>query len=271
MSERDPDAPPAGLSAAAQARWREVWPRLAGKTVDRDTLRTYCQLWVRWREAEDTIATTGQLTRTGKGRVVASPLIAIASQAGGQVRALESRLGLKTVEDAPPSVAPGGLLTRRELAALLDINMMTVTKWERDGLPIAEIGRKGKPSKYLEGDVRAWLDAREKEADRGDVSSVAKAKARQATAQAELAEQAYLARAGRLLPAEEVERVWSAEVEAVRSAILATYTTQADTVHRAAVLDGVAGVEKELKRMAYDLLRQLSRKKSSTPAHGTAA
>src|SRR6185369_15904806 len=61
------------------------------------------------------------------------------------------------------SVTPDGsnLLTRRQLAELLAVNMQTVTKWGRDGLPIAHVGRKGKPSLYDEAAVRAWLAARE--------------------------------------------------------------------------------------------------------------
>jgi hypothetical protein len=136
--------------------------------------------------------------------------------------------------------------------------MQTVTKWERAGLPIAEQGRLGKPSRYAEAAVRAWLDSREVEARRSGVAEVSTERARKERAQALLAEQSYEARSRSLLPADEVERVWSAEVAAVRTAILASYTTQADAVHRAGVLDGVGGVERELKRIALELLRELS-------------
>lgn len=151
-----------------------------------------------------------------------------------------------------------GLLTRRQLALAIGVHMMTVTKWERDGMPIAERGRKGKPSTYREADVRAWLAAREEAAKKSGVVDVAHERARKERARAILDEQLYQARSRELLPAAEVEKSWNAEVQAVRAAILATYTTQADRVHRAAVLEGVSGVEQALKDMAYELLRELS-------------
>ena len=42
----------------------------------------------------------------------------------------------------------GALVTRRELADLLTLQPMTVTKWEQLGMPIAKRGRKGRPSLY---------------------------------------------------------------------------------------------------------------------------
>lgn len=254
-----PPPPPADLNPAAKARWTAVVPMFQGREVDLDALRTYCQLWARWREAEDGIAKTGQLTKAPGGRVVASPLLAIANQAATQVRALEDRLGIGPGGARPAEPEPTGeLLTRRELAARLDIHMQTVCKWERDGMPIAQRGRKGKPSLYRETDVRAWRDAREAAAQKAGLVDVAQERARKERAQAILAEQAYRARERELLPAADVERAWNAEVQAVRAAILATYTTQADRIHRAAVLEGVSGVEAELKSMAHELLRELS-------------
>jgi phage terminase Nu1 subunit (DNA packaging protein) len=59
------------------------------------------------------------------------------------------------------------LATRRELADVFGVHMMTVTKWERDGLPIAELGRKGKPSRYRVADCMQWFVAREVKARGG--------------------------------------------------------------------------------------------------------
>jgi hypothetical protein len=121
---------------------------------------------------------------------------------------------------------------------------------------------------YREADVRAWRDARESAAQKSGLVDVAQERARKERAQAVLAEQAYQARARELLPAVEVEKAWNAEVQAVRAAILATYTTQADRVHRAAILEGVSGVETELKAMAHDLLRELSAPALEAPISG---
>lgn len=95
-------------------------------------------------------------------------------------------------------------------------------------------------------------------------------RARRERAQAVVAEQLFETRQRQLLPVEEVERVWAAEVGAVRAAILATYTTQADRLHRVAVLEGVAGVEAALKDLAHDLLRELASTERALPAFSSA-
>lgn len=257
--------PPADLKPDAQARWRSVAPQLAGRgPVDLEALRTYCQVWARWRQAEDGISKGGQLTKTPQGRIVPSPLVGLAKDAGAQVLALETRLGIGA--HAPEAPAASDLVTRRDLASRMGVHMQTVTKWERDGMPIAERGRKGKPSTYREADVRAWRDAREAAAKTPVGVDVAQERARKERAQALLAEQTHQARSRELLPAAEVEKVWAAEVHAVRTAVLATYTTQADRVHRAAVLEGVGGVEAELKAIAHELLRELERPDRALPA-----
>ncbi len=253
--------PPKELTVDAQARWTSVLPALLSRgAVDLETLRTYCQVWARWRQAEDALARGGQITKTPTGRFVPSPLLQVSKDAANQARALEARLGITlAVTDAPAGTeSHGDLLTRRDLAAQLGVHMMTVTKWERDGLPVAARGRKGKPSTYREADVRAWIAARETAAKRDGLVDVAQERARKERAQATLAEQTYQARQRELLPAGEVAQIWGAEVQAVRTAILATYTTQADRVHRVATLEGVAGVERELKAIAHELLRELS-------------
>ncbi len=248
--------PPSSLTGAALDRWQAVEPKLPA-TIDPALLATYCQVWARWKQAEDGIAKTGQLVKNSSGRPVANPLIAIAKDAGTQVRALEQKLGITFADQADPEPS-GPLLTRRALAAAFGVHMQTVTKWEQDGLPIAKRGRKGKPSTYRESDVKAWLEAREAAASKSGMVDVAQERARKENAQAKLAEQTYQVRARTLLPAEEVARLWSAEVTAVRSVILSSYTTHADRVYRAATVDGLAGVELALKDLAYEILRELA-------------
>jgi P27 family predicted phage terminase small subunit len=236
-------------------------------TFDAELLATYCQVWSRWREAESTIAKTGQLIKTKGGGVAANPMIAIANQASAQVRALEQRLGIPTAEreeeDAKEARASARgssrLMTRWELAALFGHHRQTVTKWERDGLPVAVRGRKGKPSKYRERDVRAWLQQREEAAKQpGSVFDVAKEKAGLAREQADLTRQTRLARARDLLPRDEVERIWTAEIAAVRAKLLAWPMTLADQVHRVAVLEGLPGVERVLQEAVRQVLRELA-------------
>jgi len=248
---------PDTLTTLAEDRFRAVKAQLAGRRVNDSELRSYCQVWARWRQAEDGIALSGQLVKNAAGRAVASPLLRIAHQALREVRALEKSLGL--VDAGAGSVDDDDrLLTRRELAKALDKHMMTVTKWERDGLPVARRGRKGKPSLYREADVRAWVAAREDAAARGTTVDVAAERARKERAQATLAEQSYAMRARLLLPADEVDRIWSAETTAVRNKLLAVPATSADLIHRAGITSGVAGVMRALEKIVHDILTELA-------------
>lgn len=250
-------APPAKLSAAAAARWRDVVRDRPGP-FDLELLANYCLVWVRWQEAEAAISKAGVLIRTQQGRAVPNPYLAVSKQASRDVMALEARLGLAGPPDSGDPGASDRLLNRRDLAALFGVHMQTVTKWERDGLPVAQRGRKGRASLYREGQVRAWLTAREEAAKTGAGVDVAAARAAKDTWQAKLAEQAYLVRSRSLLPAEEVARMWAAEVLAIRTIILGSYATATDKVLRAATVDGRAGVERELMAIADAALRELA-------------
>ena len=122
-------------------------------------------------------------------------------------------------------MAPG-LLTRRELAALPDlpgqdgpVHMQTVTKWEREAMPVAERGRRGRPSRYDEAAVRAWLQVREETAKAG-APDLARERARKERAQAVLAEQLYAVRAGKLVDAATVEREQFEIARTVRDRIM---------------------------------------------------
>lgn len=267
MSTRRPKIvdPPKALKPEAAKRWRAVYAQVAAHgPVDVELLTGYCLVWARWRQAEFTVAQAGPLTKAPNGRIVANPMVAVANQTATHVRELEARLGLTAPAGEPHTQHPAPddeaerPVTRKVLAARLNVHMQTITVWERQGLPIYERGRRGRPSTYLESQVRAWQAAREQAAKANGHVDVAQERARKERAQAVLAEQTFQARSRQLLPADEVERRWTAEVQATRTKILATYTTQADRVHRAAILEGVPGVERVLKAIAYELLRELS-------------
>ena len=159
-----------------------------------------------------------------------------------------------------------GLVTRRSLAVALGVHPQTVTKWEREGLPIAERGRKGRPSLYCESDVRAWLAQREAAAKDLESLDLVAERARKEHWQAQLAEQQFQVRAGRLIPVDDVERTWSHQVAAVRAKFLAMPTALSDRLHRAATLEGVAAVEATLQAAIYDALRELSGAEPTPPA-----
>jgi P27 family predicted phage terminase small subunit len=269
--------PPAGLAGEALARWQAVAPALARRgALDRDLLATYCQVWARWRGAEAGIAQTGQLAKGPKGRVMASPLIGIANQTATRVRALETRLGIVAEASAPPApdarrrraAADRGRITRRELAARLDVHMMTITKWERDGMPIAERGERGRPSLYDEAEVRAWIQARDEAVKSGHTVDVAQERAKKERAQAALAEQTYQIRAGELVSRADWELAKAAENSAIKAHLLGWSTTLADRLYRAATLEGVPGIERLLAETVREVLRELADGRHATQEKG---
>lgn len=172
----------------------------------------------------------------------------------------------KRTSSAESEQDDAALLTRRELSELLSVHPMTVTKWERDGLPIAQRGRKGKPSYYREVEVRAWLQAREEAAQQVGPVDGAMERALKDRWDRMLKEQTHAVRARKLLPADEVERAWAAEIAGARALILSSYTAAADRVFRAATLDGLGGVERELKAVAFTVLRELAARATEDPA-----
>lgn len=151
-----------------------------------------------------------------------------------------------------------GLLTRAELAKILNCHPMTIVKWGEDGMPIAERGSRGRPSYYREPEVRAWLQARDAAARHPAALSLAAERAQKERFQAALAEQTLRIRARELLPREEVERAWSARIAATRTKLLAWSITVADKAHRAAALEGLPGVERVLEEEVHQILRELA-------------
>lgn len=149
------------------------------------------------------------------------------------------------------------LVTRLALASRLSCVVRTITKWEREGLPVATRGKGGQPSLYDLAEVRAWLAERQKRT-RHDSAALMSARCRKERAQAAESEQRVALRAGRLIPVEEVERVWSAEVAAVRARLLVIPTTLADKLHLVGTLEGAPGIERELQAAVYEVLTELA-------------
>jgi phage terminase Nu1 subunit (DNA packaging protein) len=149
------------------------------------------------------------------------------------------------------------LLTRRGLAAALECDIRTISKWQDDGMPCAQRGRGGRPSRFNVAQCRAWLEARRLATAQTHVD-LALERARKERAQAQLAEQTYRARAGELLEREDVRRTWAAVVVAIRTKLLALPVTLADKVHRAALLEGAVGVERVLEAEIRNVLVELA-------------
>jgi phage terminase Nu1 subunit (DNA packaging protein) len=150
------------------------------------------------------------------------------------------------------------LLTKRELAEALDCDVRTIAKWQDEGLPVAVRGRGGRGSQYDEAACRAWKQVRDETAAGDEPVDLVRERARLARAQAVLAEQKYAVNARQLLPADEVERAWSAEQAAVRAKLLALPQAFADRLHRAAVKKGVAGADAAIREMVDEVLSELA-------------
>lgn len=193
-----------------------------------------------------------------------------AKRAKKRSRAAKAGPKAEAAQKAPPGPARRarkpiprpGLKTRRELAELMGLNMDTVTRWERAGMPIVERGGRGRPSFYDPEAVRAWLkerDAAARASTNGPLDPTQE-KARRERWQAMVARQTYLMRKRALLPAEEVEREEAARVAAARAKLLQVPTAYADGLHRTALVEGAAGLEKALRKMVNEVLAELARR-----------
>jgi len=150
------------------------------------------------------------------------------------------------------------LLTRRELAAELGKNMGTITKWEQQGLPVREPGRKGKASLYSLADATRWLEEREANAQTSGTADLARERARKERAQARYSEIQGRLLAGELVPVNEIERAWINENIAVKSKFLSFPAMYADQLCSVAELEGPTGVESFLRSAIETLLLDLS-------------
>jgi P27 family predicted phage terminase small subunit len=95
--KRLPPSPPDHLSAEARAEWDRVVPELSRldliKAEDRAALAAYCEAWSTFVQASATVQAEG-LTIEAKQGVLAHPAVAIARNAGREVRAWAAHFGL---------------------------------------------------------------------------------------------------------------------------------------------------------------------------------
>lgn len=139
----------------------------------------------------------------------------------------------------------------------MGVVMQTITKWERDGMPIATRGTRGRPSLYDAAACEAWRAARDAAAETA-THSLEQARIQKELSQAALNRQTAAIRAGQLLKREDVERTWAKHVAAVRNRLLHLPTALADRLHRLATLEGPSAVEAALQEAVGDVLRELA-------------
>jgi len=162
---------------------------------------------------------------------------------------------------APAAVGP--LFTRTELAGLLGVNPVTITKWQGEGLPVAVRGGRGVESKYRMADIWKWGLGRERAragltGGAGDLSLPLE-RAKLARVQTRRGELEVRKREGELLEAADVGRTWSLMVLAIRAKLLALPQAVAERLVAAAAGEQpAAAVEAELAGEVRDALRELA-------------
>lgn len=146
---------------------------------------------------------------------------------------------------------------RRQLAKVLGVSLRQITELEAAGIVVpSSRGRGGRPSVYaLEAVVPRYVQHLTSAPSAG---AEREARRRRDEAQARLLEQTHCARERELLPRHEVDKLWSAEVAAVRAHLLAWTDGITDQVHRASALEGVAGVQRVIEKEIRIVLTELS-------------
>ena len=98
--------PPAYLDAATAAEWMQLAPKLAAlgllTTIDEQALATYCQVWIRWKDAQAHIAQDGMVI---EGRI--SPYMTISDRCVTQLRHFLIEFGMTPSSRARVKADPG--------------------------------------------------------------------------------------------------------------------------------------------------------------------
>ena len=120
------------------------------------------------------------------------------------------------------------ILTRSEVAAVMGVTPMRITKWSAMGMPVAFRGGRGVESKYNLDAVLAWREQQEKlvvgggdAAPSGSALNLGEERARLARAQTAKTMLDIAKRRRDLLPRDEVVRDGKAVIGAVRAKLLA--------------------------------------------------
>jgi phage terminase Nu1 subunit (DNA packaging protein) len=147
------------------------------------------------------------------------------------------------------------LKTRAELAVALGITAGTLTRWERDGCPVAKKAPRGRPSLFDEKAVRAWRDAVDAARRTPGVVSLEVQRARLAAAQAARVEQQNRVRAGELIEVAELERTLAEILATLRARLLAIPSAMAETLARET---DPRAVHRVLTETIHDALAELA-------------
>lgn len=104
-------APPADLDGEALVEWNRITPQLlaAGLLTQLDlaAVLAYCQVFGRWRDAEQHVKRQGSIVKSPSGYPMMNPHLSVANKALNQLRQLAGELGLspssRTRISTPPA------------------------------------------------------------------------------------------------------------------------------------------------------------------------
>jgi phage terminase Nu1 subunit (DNA packaging protein) len=149
------------------------------------------------------------------------------------------------------------LVSKKELSVLLGKSERTLSEWQKQGLPVVKATAKGLANEYDTAQVINWLLSRyDPGSNQGSESgNFEEERTRLTKAQADKIELEVKVMQGKLLPAEEIESVWSDQVIRMRSKLLAM------PVKLSVLLigkDKQADIEQILRKEIHEALTELS-------------
>ena len=127
-----------------------------------------------------------------------------------------------------------GFLTRKELAERLGVHPGSVSRWERDGCPVAAKGNRRAPTLFSLVRVETWLRAKASAQQTNGFLSLEAARTAQAEADANLKRQLLATRAKELLAGRRGAGLGQGDRRRPQS-FLAVPVQWADRVHRVAI------------------------------------
>lgn len=163
-----------------------------------------------------------------------------------------SKRGTPRKSKAKPAAGGANLLTRQQLATALETTAGTITRWERDGMPVAERAPRGKPSLFDLQAVRAWRATVDAQPDRAATFSLASAKAKESEKRTEKLELEIGLKRGDLVHRDQVIR----EAHAFGRAVMAKIRSLPRRAEHSGVIERVqvAGLE----ALCRELLEEIS-------------
>ena len=111
----------------------------------------------------------------------------------------------------------GEIVNKAKLSKILGKSEMTLTTWQKEGMPIRETGaKKGKQNTYDTAEVIGWMLLR----SNSTAQAIEKAKLRLVLAQAELEELKVLEKKEELIPLEKMQYIITSVLSKCRAKIL---------------------------------------------------